>query len=291
MCYAPARRLSNAAWSRSRCESGTVPLRWSPLPGREVRSPTPRCIARTFERKVGRTVRSSPDALRRHRRSEGFARVRRNHPPSDPSACAHPGGPVSSRPLAPFRRPRHPARLIVLVIAACSSGGAARAPRPAPPPVRPPPRPASPRPARAPQPAHRPPRSRPSPMTKAPSVPSRAEPQRIVSLTPAVTETLFAIGAGPRVIATTDFDDYPPEAVALPDVATFQSVDVEKIVGMNAGPGHRRRQLASTLPRPSPSSAISASRSSSSMPPTPPASSRTSSSSARRRVSSPRPRT
>ena len=60
------------------------------------------------------------------------------------------------------------------------------------------------------------------------------EPQRIVSLTPATTEVLFAIGAGPRVIATTDFDDYPPEAVALPDVATFQSVDVEKIVGMEA---------------------------------------------------------
>ena len=60
------------------------------------------------------------------------------------------------------------------------------------------------------------------------------EPQRIVSLTPATTETLFAIGAGPRVIATTDFDDYPPEAVALPDVASYQAVDVEKIVGMEA---------------------------------------------------------
>lgn len=61
-----------------------------------------------------------------------------------------------------------------------------------------------------------------------------AEPQRIVSLTPATTEILFAIGAGPRVIATTDFDDYPPEAVALPDVASFQAVDVEKIVGLEA---------------------------------------------------------
>lgn len=58
------------------------------------------------------------------------------------------------------------------------------------------------------------------------------EPQRIVSLTPATTEILFALGAGPRVIATTDFDDYPPEAVALPDVATYQAVDVEKIVGL-----------------------------------------------------------
>ncbi len=60
------------------------------------------------------------------------------------------------------------------------------------------------------------------------------EPARIVSLTPATTEILFAIGAGDRVIATTDFDDYPPEAVALPDVATYTSVDVEAIVGLEA---------------------------------------------------------
>jgi iron complex transport system substrate-binding protein len=61
-----------------------------------------------------------------------------------------------------------------------------------------------------------------------------ALPERIVSLTPATTEILFAVGAGPRVVATTDFDDYPPEAVPLPDVATYQGVDVEKIVGLEA---------------------------------------------------------
>ncbi len=60
------------------------------------------------------------------------------------------------------------------------------------------------------------------------------EPARIVSLTPATTEILFAIGAGDRVVATTDFDDYPPEAVALPDVASFTSVDVERIVGLES---------------------------------------------------------
>ena len=64
------------------------------------------------------------------------------------------------------------------------------------------------------------------------TIPSR--PQRIVSLTPATTEILFAVGAGARVVATTDFDDYPPEAIALPDVASFQGVDVEKIVGLEA---------------------------------------------------------
>lgn len=60
----------------------------------------------------------------------------------------------------------------------------------------------------------------------------KAEPKAIVSLTPATTEILFKLGAGDRVVATTDFDDYPPEAVALPDVASYTSVDVEKIVGL-----------------------------------------------------------
>lgn len=64
------------------------------------------------------------------------------------------------------------------------------------------------------------------------TIPSK--PTKIVSLTPASTEILFAIGAGPRVAATTDFDDYPPEALRLPHVASFTSVDSEKIVGLGA---------------------------------------------------------
>jgi iron complex transport system substrate-binding protein len=59
-------------------------------------------------------------------------------------------------------------------------------------------------------------------------------PERIVSLTPGSTEILFAIGGGDRVVATSDADDYPPEAVTLPDVASFGSVDVERIVSLEA---------------------------------------------------------
>jgi ABC-type hemin transport system substrate-binding protein len=59
-----------------------------------------------------------------------------------------------------------------------------------------------------------------------------AEPTKIVSMTPAVTETLFAVGAGDRVVATDDSSDYPAEAKSLPDVVTFGTVDVEKIVAL-----------------------------------------------------------
>ena len=59
-----------------------------------------------------------------------------------------------------------------------------------------------------------------------------ARPERIVSLTPAVTETLFALGAGDRLVANTDFDDFPEQVKALPHVASYTGVDVEKIVGL-----------------------------------------------------------
>lgn len=65
------------------------------------------------------------------------------------------------------------------------------------------------------------------------SVALASEPQKIVSLTPAATETLFKLGAGDRVVAKVeDVADYPPEAHALPVVATYQGVDTEKIVGL-----------------------------------------------------------
>ncbi len=61
-----------------------------------------------------------------------------------------------------------------------------------------------------------------------------AEPERIVSLTPATTEILFELGAGDRVVATDSGSDYPDAAAALPDVADFSSVDVEQIVSLDA---------------------------------------------------------
>lgn len=62
-----------------------------------------------------------------------------------------------------------------------------------------------------------------------------AEPAKIVSLTPAATETLFALGVGDRVVGKVeDWNLYPPEAATIPDLAKFGSVDVEGIVGAGA---------------------------------------------------------
>lgn len=46
----------------------------------------------------------------------------------------------------------------------------------------------------------------------------KEQPQRIISLSPGVTELLFAIGAGDRVVAVTTWCNYPPEATKLAKV-------------------------------------------------------------------------
>jgi iron complex transport system substrate-binding protein len=56
------------------------------------------------------------------------------------------------------------------------------------------------------------------------------EPGRIVSLAPSVTETLFALGVGSRVVAVSDYCDYPPEARRLPKIGSFLDPSIEAIV-------------------------------------------------------------
>jgi iron complex transport system substrate-binding protein len=58
------------------------------------------------------------------------------------------------------------------------------------------------------------------------------EPRRIISLSPANTEIVFALGAGDRLVGRTDFDDHPPEATALPAVASFTGVFLEQAVDL-----------------------------------------------------------
>jgi iron complex transport system substrate-binding protein len=60
-----------------------------------------------------------------------------------------------------------------------------------------------------------------------------ARPARIVSLSPAATETVFALDEGARVVGKVqDVADYPPEAHSIPEVATYTGVDIEKIVAL-----------------------------------------------------------
>jgi iron complex transport system substrate-binding protein len=57
-------------------------------------------------------------------------------------------------------------------------------------------------------------------------------PQRIVSLIPAVTEMLFAIGSGNQVVGVGSFDHYPPEIEKLPRVGALIDPNVERILSL-----------------------------------------------------------
>jgi len=55
---------------------------------------------------------------------------------------------------------------------------------------------------------------------------------RIVSLAPSLTETLFALGAGDSVVGVTRFCDYPPQVEALPKVGGFIDPSVEAVAAL-----------------------------------------------------------
>ena len=53
---------------------------------------------------------------------------------------------------------------------------------------------------------------------------------RIVSLAPSITETLFALGLGEKVVGVTQFCDYPPEAIKIPKIGGYYDPNYEAIV-------------------------------------------------------------
>jgi len=57
-------------------------------------------------------------------------------------------------------------------------------------------------------------------------------PNRIVSLAPSITEDLFALGLGDKVVGDTTYDNYPPAAVNITKVGGFSTPNIEKIVSL-----------------------------------------------------------
>jgi cobalamin transport system substrate-binding protein len=57
--------------------------------------------------------------------------------------------------------------------------------------------------------------------------------RRIVSLAPSVTETLFALGLGDRVVGDTDFCDYPPEAKKKTRIGGTVNPNIEAVAALH----------------------------------------------------------
>jgi iron complex transport system substrate-binding protein len=64
------------------------------------------------------------------------------------------------------------------------------------------------------------------------AAPASVSPRRIISVIPATTEMLFAIGAGDRMVAAGTFDRFPPEVDKLPRVGGLLDPDTERILAL-----------------------------------------------------------
>jgi iron complex transport system substrate-binding protein len=61
---------------------------------------------------------------------------------------------------------------------------------------------------------------------------ANCQPQRIISTAPSVTEILYAIGLGDRVVGVTTFCHYPPEAEKKPKIGDYVNPNVEVMLGL-----------------------------------------------------------
>ena len=58
-------------------------------------------------------------------------------------------------------------------------------------------------------------------------------PERIISLAPGNTEILFALGLDNRLVAVTDYCNYPPEAEAKPSIGGYSTPNLEEIIALS----------------------------------------------------------
>ncbi len=57
-------------------------------------------------------------------------------------------------------------------------------------------------------------------------------PERIISLAPSITETLFALGLGDKIVGVTSYCIYPPQAKEITRVGSFMSPNFEAMVSL-----------------------------------------------------------
>ena len=56
--------------------------------------------------------------------------------------------------------------------------------------------------------------------------------QRIITLAPYLTELLFAIDAGDKIVATVQFSDYPPAAKAIKRLGNYENINIEQVIAL-----------------------------------------------------------
>ncbi|QXM07381.1 ABC transporter substrate-binding protein [Crassaminicella indica] len=59
-----------------------------------------------------------------------------------------------------------------------------------------------------------------------------SEPKRVVSIAPNITETIFALGAGEKLVGRTDYCDYPEKVKSIASIGSLMEPNIEKIVAL-----------------------------------------------------------
>ncbi len=76
--------------------------------------------------------------------------------------------------------------------------------------------------------------------------------RRIISLSPGITELVFAAGGGNKLIGVVSYSDYPPQAKKIPQIGSYDSLDIERILALqpdlviawkSGNPEHQIQQL------------------------------------------------
>jgi len=58
-------------------------------------------------------------------------------------------------------------------------------------------------------------------------------PARIIPLAPSITEILYYLGLGDRVLGVTEYSNYPPEAALKPSIGSYVNPNIEKIISLS----------------------------------------------------------
>lgn len=69
-------------------------------------------------------------------------------------------------------------------------------------------------------------------LVAAAAIAAAAAPARIISTAPSITEVLYALGLGSRVVGVTEYCRYPADAIRKPRIGTFLEPDFERILAL-----------------------------------------------------------
>ncbi|MBN2864845.1 MAG: cobalamin-binding protein [Thiotrichales bacterium] len=62
---------------------------------------------------------------------------------------------------------------------------------------------------------------------------SNSAPQRVIALSPHITELLFSAGAGDKLVGVVDYSNYPKAALNIENIGRYDAINIEKIIQLN----------------------------------------------------------